>query len=472
MNPIESFLEHAKKQPEQLAVVSADYRTTFGELAQQVLHIASSLRRSGIIKGQVIGVNLRPAVEIVFNLALLTLGATSLTSAPNIVKAYGRKIDHLISSEIQIGFDPSKQIIVDEKFFGSLSLTSPLAEIGQLNGEDPVRIVFSSGTTGTPKGVVFSAKNLIARTDSARLNWMPIDPFMSLLGLDTVTGMQTFFWHMFHGKTYFSPGNAASSWSLIQEFDIKSIKTSPAKLADLVRIDDVSVSKSPLEVIQVAGSLVTAKLGSACKAKFGLEPTYLYGSTEVGTVTRGLYREVEPNNLGKPVDDVEFEIVDADNISVAAGVVGSIRYRKAGIPKSYWLTDQAPTSAFRDGWFYPGDQGFLNANGELVLKGRIDDLVNAGGQKFNLLELDLWLQDSGLFDDVASFQCEDEFGETQIGVAFVSSKPPIPELLTEQLSAVLPNLQLATLMRLDVIPRNKLGKTVRNELVILSNRLT
>jgi hypothetical protein len=94
-------------------------------------------------------------------------------------------------------------------------------------------------------------------------------------------------------------------------------------------------------------------------------------------------------------------------------------------------------------------------------------LVNAGGAKFNLLELDTWLKESELFDDVASFSYNNEFDEPVIGVAFVAKLSPIPELLTKRLQDFLPNLKIATLIRLDGLPKNKLDKVDRKALAKL-----
>jgi acyl-coenzyme A synthetase/AMP-(fatty) acid ligase len=103
------------------------------------------------------------------------------------------------------------------------------------------------------------------------------------------------------------------------------------------------------------------------------------------------------------------------------------------------------------------------------LAGRRDDLVNAGGAKFNLFELDHWLVESGLFLDAASFQFTTEAGATSIGIAFVTKHPPEPSILRERLKDFLPDLTLGKLLRVEGIPRNQLGKVVRAQLASASN---
>lgn len=453
MNPITDFFAWAETKPDEVAVASPSFQMTFGNLAALTKRFATKFEKMGIRKGHIVAISARPEFETISALAVLQLGAISLSGSSAILRSYREQINFLVSDEIEIGFDPNRQIVVNDDFVSALVAVPQRAEVELLNEIDVVRLVFSSGTTGVPKGVEFTALNLVTRTKSARKNWMPADPFMSLLGLDTVTGMQTFFWSAFNGKTYLIPTHAHGNAHLISRFKVKAIKTSPAKLTDLLSELQNDPKPIELEVVEVAGSLLTRRIGVFCEEVTGITPTYLYGSTEVGTVTKGLFDAAQPAKVGKKVDDVEFEVIGQ-----------KIRYRKANMPKNYWLKPDTGENGFHDGWFYPGDLGNLDENQELHLIGRIDDLVNAGGAKFNLLELDIWLKESELFDDVASFSYANEFDEPAIGVAFVAKLSPIPELLTKRLQEFLPNLKISTLVRLAELPKNKLDKVDRKAL--------
>ena len=144
--------------------------------------------------------------------------------------------------------------------------------------------------------------------------------------------------------------------------------------------------------------------------------------------------------------------------------MGSIRYRKPGIPEKYWLDDQRKSRGFNNGWFYPGDLGLINQDGELEINGRTDDVVNIRGSKFNLLELDTWLGELGLFEEAASFLVKTNNDDLTVGIAFVSKNEPIPELLTQKLKAFIPDLEFSHLLRLKSLPRNRLDKVNRGEL--------
>jgi acyl-coenzyme A synthetase/AMP-(fatty) acid ligase len=471
VNPINRLFASADASPDAIAICSPAYSTTFTDLATSVRIFSSALKGAGIKAGQVVGVACRPEIECVIALALMQIGAISLTATQQVLRAYKDRIDFVITDDEKMLFRQGRTLRITEEYLGELGKFRPDDQIAEMEPETIVRLVFSSGTTGTPKGVPFTAQNLIARTNSARRNWMPELPFMSLLGLDTVTGMQTFFWSVFNGQTFFAASNGDGNLKLIAENGVRSIKSSPARLKDLVAAAEASQTATKLEVIQVAGSLLDSRTVRLGTEVFGIIPTYLYGSTEVGTVTRGKFKPEAPNNLGKPVDDIDFEIVDERGSAVSRGTLGRIRYRKDGMPTGYWLQTDSKTTGFIEGWFYPGDFAHLNTDGELELSGRTDDLVNLGGAKFNLLELDTWLQGLEIFDEVAAFKRFNEFNELEIGIAFVSALPPIPEILAEQVRSFLPDLDYQYLIRLEKLPRNKLDKVDRSALASHVSRL-
>ena len=467
VNPVSRLFEHAERTPDAVAIAGANLTLTFGSLADNVRRVSGLLARRGVTAGSVVTVQTRVEMETIVILALMQLGAVSLRATEPVLRGYASSVDVLLADGLVRGAGGLTQIDIDAAFVEALKGQRPLDTVHELTGADLCRIVFSSGTTGTPKGVPFSVDYLTARVDSARRNWIPAVPFMSLLGLDTVTGFQTFMWAMMNGETFFPVGDGQANLDLIRTHGVASIKTSPARLGDLV---DAAVTKpgtTDLTVIEVAGSLLPATVAAKTVEVFGVTPTYLYGSTEVGTVTRGAVDPAQPNMVGTIVDEIEAEIVDDNGTPLPRGIEGMLRFRKPGMPAGYWnVTASTGHSGFRDGWFYPGDYGQIDADNRLWLSGRRDDLINAGGAKFNLIELDQWLQDCGLFLDAASFQYVNSKGQTTVGIGFVTKNPPEPEILTNRLREFLPDLQFGALLRLAEIPRNQLGKVNRTLLAV------
>lgn len=449
MNPIEQLWSLVAKQPDSLALISSKVRMNFRDLGDNVSRFAAVMRKRGIKHGDVLGVEAPAEIEVVIVLAALQLGAATLSVSKTVLDNFRSNIDHLV--------------IPDESFMLELGTVQPLIEPQKLEPNDIVRISFSSGTTGVPKGIPFTAGALNPRTEDFR-ELVIKEPFMALLGIDTVTGFLSLTWSLFNGNPYFIPAGPVENLKVISEHGIKMISVSPARLENLLDEQEKANLPLSLEFVLTAGSMITPTLANRTLQTLGAQMGYVYGSTEVGSASFGPYVEQTPNQVGALVSDVEFEIVSDDLEPLPIGEVGNIRYRKPSMPDEYWNSKSSRGNGIFEGWFYPGDQGKLTEQSELILLGRNDDLVNAAGSKFNLVQLDLWLQDSGLFTDVASFTTSDNAGEVQIGIAFVAKQPPIPEILLKRLNEFLPNLQVKVLLHLEAIPRNKMDKVVRIEL--------
>ncbi len=470
MNPIDRFFASAAKSPDAPAIVSAGGTLKFGDVADTVQRMANKLAQSGVGKGSVVGVSARAEMNAVVTLALLQLGAVSMHVSETILRGYRDSIDLVVSDTFTRGAGDLPLIELSLEFVRSLGSVAPREVVAELSEDDLVRVVFSSGTTGTPKGVPFSAAYLDSRVDAAHRNWITTTPFMCVLGHDTAAGFLTFMWAMFNGETYFAGGGAKTNLALIAANNIAAIKASPARLADLLAEARSHGTKGiNLQTIEVAGSLIPTKTVAECETVFGISPTYLFGSTEAGTVSRGLVDVTNPSMVGDIIDDIDVDVIDDSGAPLAMGIEGILRFRRAGMPASYWNSQPSTGfSGFRDGWFYSGDYGHVDDNGRMWLAGRRDDLVNAGGAKFNLLELDQWLVESGLFLDAASFQFTTDTGATSVGVAFVTKHPPEPSILRERLKDFLPDLTLGKLLRVREIPRNQLGKIDRAQLASAS----
>lgn len=470
-NPIDIFIRQATETPDQLALISLRSRLTYKQLHRICSQTARKLSKLGIKSGDVVGVQGQPEITVVLWLALMQLGAASLHVNTNTLRAFEEHGDFVI---VDNGFTKLRHknlITIEPDFFETIDAVRPLDEVAKLGKDDLVRVVFSSGTTGVPKGVPFTVETFLARVESARLNWIPVQPFMSLLGPETVSGFQTVFAQLFSGNTCFLSHDEPGNWTLILTNQVKAIKTSPAKLADLIRSRQLNIASSqpasPLELIQVAGSLLSKSLASSTETTFGLTPTYLYGSTEVGTVARGKFDSKTPNMVGQVISEVNLEIVDDQGRQVSSGVSGFLRIRREKMPTGYWQESQTGFSGFRGDWFYPGDHGHINADNKLVIEGRVDDVTNSGGTKVNLAQLDQVLGDIKEVSDVATFEFTGDFDEKLLGMAYCSDMPIETHEIERLAGLMTPGTKFNAFLRLDSLPRNNLGKVQRKQITEL-----
>jgi acyl-coenzyme A synthetase/AMP-(fatty) acid ligase len=471
-NPVSGILRFAEAQPQATAILSASARLSYGEFGDAVRRTAAALTREGVLPGDVVGVRAAAEWAAVLQVALLHEGAISLHANDAVLAAHAERIDVLLDDSGRGARGVARSIDVGPHFLSALGGVRPADEPRPLRGADLARVVFSSGTTGRPKGVPFTVDRMLARTDSARDHWMPVDPFVCLLGPDTVSGFQTLLWSLLHGATYVLPGDGVANARLLAALAARSIKTSPARLADLLDAveNDSAVPALALERVQIAGSLLSSSLATRCEALLGVRPLYLYGSTEAGTITRGRVQPGRPSAVGRVVDDADLEIVDASGRVVEPGIPGAVRFRTPHMPAGYWGGDAEIDAPFRDGWFYPGDRALLTAEGELELAGRTDDLVNAGGSKVELAELDLWLAEMPLVSEIASFAFRDSAGLLAVGVAYAAARTIEPRLVHERAQTLLATVELRAVIRVDALPRNATGKVLRRELAELLGR--
>jgi acyl-coenzyme A synthetase/AMP-(fatty) acid ligase len=462
LNPIRDVIERTASSPDSIAIQGAARQFSNSVFVDTVVRIAAKLRADGVRPGSVVGLRMDPFLNTVFLAALMHEGAVSFVARGNIVEEYAASIDAMYSDDAVFAQRVAGGVHVSPEWLEGAARINPRIDPHDFAGDESlVHLVFSSGTTGTPKGVPFTLRDLKVRTAAARANWMPHLPFLSELGLDTVSGMQTYFWSLFAGETYLLPGSAVDDVTHIERARVQSIKTSPAKLKDLVAAVRANKSDvSSVKTVEVAGSLLSSQLAAAFAQVFDAELVYLYGSTEAGTITRAVYNPADSQRVGRVVPTARVEIVNETDDPIAPGETGAVRLQSDYQSTRYWPPTSSPT-AFRGGWFYPGDSGFLDTDGTLVITGRTDELINASGLKIN----PAWVESHiGVYRGVSDFACfalASEEGTSELALAFVSENDINVDRFIVFLRDQLGDNAPRHVFRIAEIPRNSLGKVAR-----------
>ena len=173
-----------------------------------------------------------------------------------------------------------------------------------------------------------------------------------------------------------------------------------------------------------------------------------------------------PESVGRLIEEIEAQIVDERDQPQPFGLVGNIRFRGSDIVKSYLNNPQATARAFRGGWFYPGDLAAINEAGFVFLKGRADDVINNEGAKFYPIELEtVLLSHPDVMETAVLGWPHKRFGE--VAVAFiVCSKNSVKdkELIAFCGAQIAPHKLPNRIIRLSELPRNAMGKVVKNRL--------
>ena len=264
-----------------------------------------------------------------------------------------------------------------------------------------VLLVYTSGTTGLPKGAVHTQAGLLANakaSDEAHA-FKPIDVVLSTLPMFHVGGLciQTLPALLAGVSVHLQPRFDASAWlksvsqgELVQRPTL-SLLVPATMRAVLDHAEWPSVDLQSLRGI-MAGS---STLPEAYLEKFhhrGVPVGQIYGTTETGPVSVILKFQDAVQRIGFagwPHANLELQIRDSEEQVVKSGVTGEVCVRGANVMRGYWLAaSQAAGEGLKDGWFHTGDMGYLDANGCLQIVGRNKDMIISGGENIYPAEIE------------------------------------------------------------------------------------
>ena len=313
------------------------------------------------------------------------------------------------------------------------------AHLPDVGARDPVAIVWTSGSTGAPKGAVFDHANLQAVAAGTDVLSQPGDRRLSPLPFPHVGYMTRPWDEIAHGVTTVisaQPWTAASAIELLGSERITVGQGVPTQWALMLAHPDLAhADLSHLRIASTGASRVPPELVRAMRDRLGCPVVVRYTSTEssLGTGTRPEDGDdVVATTVGRPVPGVELEVVDDHGARVTPGEVGRVRLRSAAVLRGYvgdlaegTLIDPDATGAVLDaeGWVTTGDLGWIGDDGNLRLAGRVSDMYIRGGYNVYPAEVEAVLGDLPGVDQVAVVGTPDAvLGE--IGTAFVVPVAP------------------------------------------------
>lgn len=332
---------------------------------------------------------------------------------------------------------------------------------------ETLRIVFSSGTTGTPNAISLG-RAMEQSLEYAMTSWFQGAPNLILMDTGTAWGIGEFYIHVRGGRPFLCAGGAAQNAivRLAAENSVRTLKGSPAQIAALVGELEAQQRTLPsIQTVIVAGTVMPPGVAERMRrAAEGCSIFGNYGSTEAGGAASRLYESDDPFDAGHMVPGSAVEIVDEADQPVPDGEVGRIRHRGPGMAHGYLGNPEATARAFSNGWFYPGDMGFIRPDGGLTLTGRESELINAGGVKVDPNRLDHVALRHPKVMDACSFDYQASSGVRQIGIALVTEDDVDVEALVARLKAEFGTAAPTLVARIDSIPRTATGKPMRRTL--------
>ena len=375
----------------------------FGELIARSAGLSGAFAARGVKRGDVVMTLVGNRIEWALTLlACWRMGAVALPCTPQL-----RRHD----LELRAGAAAPALCVVGEDLVDELPEDVPEmtldevaetldedrpqetpASIEEMDPEDPALIVFTSGTTGEPRGVVHAYRYLAGQRVQAE-HWLGSRPG-ELVWCTTAPG-----WSKSARNVFLAP------WLTGAAATIHDGRFDPAERLDLAEALGVNVlCQAPTEYRMLAkrtalrplpalrrmvsaGEALEAETVAAFREAMGLEPADGYGQTETGHVSGNLVGEaVRPGSMGKPLPGIEVRVVDEAGAEVEAGAVGELQLRAAGSPT--FFSRYLDGERFEGEWWPTGDLVRQEDDGRLWFEGRDDDVIVSSGYRIGPVEVE------------------------------------------------------------------------------------
>ena len=352
---------------------------------------------------------------------------------------------------------------------------------------DTTVIMFTSGTTSVPKGVQLTHDSFGTFLLS---NVTPADPDVAECNLLTVpmyhvAGLQAALAAVFGGRTLVvMPQFDAEGWlSLVGSHRVNRAMLVPTMLKHIMdhpRFSDYDLSS--LDVITYGAAPMPLPVIRDAIGKFpGARFINAFGQTETAStitmlppedhVLAGTPAEIEAKlqrltSIGKPLDDVEVQIISEDGEPMPVGDVGEIVARGPRMMSGYWRQDAATSDAIRSGWLYTGDLAWQDADGYIYLAGRARDFIKRGGEMISPEEVEQALAEHPDVDEAAVIGVPDlEWGEAVRAVVVRKGQSVSESDLIDFCRARLSGYKRPrSVVFVDALPRNVMGKVMKRDL--------
>ena len=343
-------------------------------------------------------------------------------------------------------------------------------------GDDslPVLLCYTSGSTGRPKGVLLTQGALFANAvNSTHMHGITAeDRVLTTLPLFHVGGLNILTLPALHAGatvTLHAKFDPAATLDAIEREAITLTVLVPAQI-DALRVLPrwKAVRLDSLRMITTGSQIVPPRIFEIVHTR-GVPLVEVYGSTEtapIATYMPAHEARRKAGSAGLPAMHCEVRVADESGADVAPGTSGEILIRGPNVMVGYWGNPEATAEAMRGGWFHSGDVGHLDADGWLVVDGRIKDMIISGGENIYPAEIENVLADCESVAEVAVVGRPDErWGESVVAV--VVPKPGRTVIERELLAALEGRVARykhpRAIVTVAQLPRTALGKVQKAE---------
>ncbi|MFL6209485.1 MAG: AMP-binding protein [Pyrinomonadaceae bacterium] len=495
----EFVLQHAAARGDKPALIDGPTgRTiTYFELSQLVLRVAAGLAARGCRKGDVCAIyspNL-PEYALAFHAAAL-VGAITTTINPlyqpvELAKQLndaGARFLFTVPTLLPVVNQIVAETNVDQVFvFGDAAGATSFSELAACPAEPPhvqidpavdlVALPYSSGTSGLPKGVMLTHRNMVASLcqlhtvgaikETDRL--ICVVPCAHLYGLQVIVN-----WSLFVGATVvlMPRFDLTQFMQLLQDYEITRAPLVPPLVRVLARHPLVAqFDLSHLKHLHSGGAPLNAADALACTARLDCEIGYAYGQTEVSPLSHmsnGHNTKHEQGAVGYALPNTECRIVDWETeVELGPHEQGEVRLRGPQVMLGYLNQPEATRAAFdADGWLRTGDVGYVDKDGHCYIVDRLKELIKYHGLQVAPAELEaLLLTHPAVADAAVIPSADEEAGEVPKAFIVLHGAATAEELMAFVAERVAPQKKVRRVEFVEQIPRLPSGKILRRVLL-------
>lgn len=422
--------KHAAATPDKTALIVVeegqdDISFSFSKVRDLSNQLANFLKSLGLKSGDRLGILLSQSIEAATShIATWKLGAISIplftlfgedalkfrlenagarmlvTDSNNLPKILAIR-EQLPALQTILVIDPADKGEAIVSFWEGLNNASAQFSPVSTKAEDPAFIVYTSGTTGNPKGALHAHRTLFGHLTGMEmfhdflpqpddLMWTPAD-WAWIGGLMNCLICS---WH--HGVTNLAyrakKYDPEAALRLMAKYKVRNVFMPPTALNLMRSVKNVPSFGVNLRTVAVAGEPMGAELLDWARENLGVTCNEFYGQTECNLIVTNCQElmEVKPGSMGKPAPGHIVEVIDKNGNILPPGTEGEIAV-KAPDPVmllEYWDNPQATRDKFRNGWLLTGDDGTKDKDGYLWFVGRADDVITSAGYRIGPGEIE------------------------------------------------------------------------------------
>lgn len=395
---LQALMQHAESQPDKNAIVVGSNEVTYAQLKANVQLAAGLLASMGMKAGDRIMLSAHKDIEFVY----LYLGAHILGVTNVIVDAESKEerlryIEEKTQPVCCFGYvSPNHNSIL----FSELHLDEAIPYVNEVEGlkaDDVAEILFTTGTTGAPKGVILSYANIYGSANNINQFIQNTQDDVEILGLPICHsfGLGRIRCNIIKGATIVILGNFANVrhfFKAIEQYGVTGFGVVPAAWAYIRKISGKRIEKYAPQIhyIEIGSAAMPLDTKKEMLEMFPNTRICMhYGLTEASRSCFVEFHDVEHiDSIGKPVcEKVDVRIFDANGNPVTNGYKGELCV-KGNMVLLRYLEDQDTKKAFFGEYFRTGDCGYMTDEGYIYLLGREKELINVGGKKVSPMEVE------------------------------------------------------------------------------------